>query len=491
MKNRVVLTLFLCMICAAVIFSVQPAEVAAARPHIPPESVEALTKTGEALADVAEMVKPSVVSIITTRAVDAGGGGPEGYNPFFSDPFFRRFFGDRFDDRHVPNQQKRREQGLGSGVIVDAGGIVLTNNHVIDKADEIKVILSDKREFNGRLIGADAKTDLAVVRIEADNLQALDLGDSDMLRVGEVVIAVGNPYRLSLTVTMGIVSAKGRANMGIVDYEDFIQTDAAINPGNSGGAMVNARGELVGINTAIFSTSGGYQGIGFAIPSNMARMVMDQLLKRGEVVRGWLGVAIQPVTAELARQFGLAGEHGVIVSDVIAGSPAEKAGIRRGDVIVSMNGSPVDQPNTLRNIVAAMPPGSKIGLKLVREGREQTLDVSLGELGKGPPASGSPQASPEADNALRGVSVVELNDDLRARLRLPDNISGVVVSEVSGGSPAEQVIGRGDVIMEINRRPVRNPADYRKIAASIAPGSQALLLVWQNGGIIFVTVAGR
>ncbi|MBI5141181.1 MAG: DegQ family serine endoprotease [Nitrospirae bacterium] len=488
MKNRVAFTFFLCMACAAVFFSVQPA---AARQQISPESVEALTKTGSALADVAEMVKPSVVSIITTRAVESGGG-PEGYNPFFNDPFFRRFFGDRFDDRHVPNQPKHREQGLGSGVIVDSSGIVLTNNHVIDKADEIKVILSDKREFKGRLIGADAKTDLAVVKIEADNLQSLDLGDSDRLRVGEVVIAVGNPYRLSLTVTMGIVSAKGRANMGIVDYEDFIQTDAAINPGNSGGAMVNARGELVGINTAIFSTSGGYQGIGFAIPSNMARMVMDQLLKRGEVVRGWLGVAIQPVTAELARQFGLASESGVIVSDVIAGSPAEKAGMKRGDVIISMNGSPVDQPNTLRNIVAAMPPGSRIGLKLVREGREQVLDVSLGELGKGPLAStGSPQASSEADNALRGVSVVELSDDLRARLRLPDNINGVVVSEVSGDSPADQVIGRGDVIMEINRRPVKNPADYRKIASSIAPGSQALLLVWQNGGIIYVTVANR
>ena len=271
---------------------------------------------------------PAVVNISSTRTVKT----QDMANPFQNDPMFKRFFGDQFGGSMHPREFK--QSSLGSGVIVDKDGYVLTNNHVIKDADEIKIKLSDKREFKGKIIGTDPKTDLAVVKIEAHNLPVLKLGDSDRMKVGETVLAVGTPFGLNQTVTSGIVSAVGRADVGIADYEDFIQTDAAINPGNSGGALVNIHGELIGINTAIFSTSGGYQGIGFAIPSNMARTVLDSLVKNGKVVRGWLGVSIQPVTADLAKQFGLKEETGVLVGDVTEDSPADKAGIKRGDVIV-------------------------------------------------------------------------------------------------------------------------------------------------------------
>ena len=291
-------------------------------PKISKESIDFLTKTGKAMAEVSEAVKPAIVNISTTRTEKT----PE--NPFahfYDDPFFKKFFGDRFRNQETPKEHKATS--LGSGVIVSPDGYILTNNHVIRNADEIKVLLSDKREFTGKVIGNDSKTDISVIKIDTDNLQTITIGDSDTLRVGEIVLTIGSPYGLNQTVTMGIVSAVGRANVGIADYEDFIQTDAAINPGNSGGALVNARGELVGINTAIVSTTGGYQGIGFAIPSNMAKAVMESLIKKGKVVRGWLGVSIQPITPELAKQFNIKEEYGALVGEVIAGGPAEKAGI--------------------------------------------------------------------------------------------------------------------------------------------------------------------
>lgn len=468
-------------------FGSGPAE-ASSRGSVSDESASVLSRTGEALAEIAELVKPSVVSIITERKV--AGGGPGGMMPFFNDPFFRRFFGDRFGEQDQFHGRERRQEGLGSGVIVDKNGYILTNNHVVDKADEITVVLSDKRELKGELIGTDPKTDLAVIKIDADGLHPLDLGDSDKLRVGEIVVAVGNPYRLNLTVTMGIVSAKGRANVGIADYEDFIQTDAAINPGNSGGAMVNSRGELVGINTAIFSTSGGYQGIGFAIPSNMARLVMDQLLKTGKVIRGWLGVVIQPVTPELAKQFDLSSDKGVLVSDVVKDSPADDAGMKRGDVIVGMDGKETEHPYTLRNMVAATPPGTAVRFNVVRDGREKTLKVKLGELDKDQMAAAGSSVT-GYDNALKGVAVDTLTDTLRERLDLPEGMTGVVVSSVDRDSPSGSVLSQGDIILEINRKTVENISDYERVASGLEKDGSVLLLVFRKGNTIFLTISGE
>jgi len=279
------------------------------------EAIDILTKTNQAMAEVAAAVKPAVVNISSTKTVKSQGIP----SPFFNDPLFREFFGNQF--RQFEEPRKFKQASLGSGVIVDKDGYILTNNHVVKDADEIKIKLSDKREFKGKIVGMDQKTDLAVIKIEANHLPVVTLGDSDKLRVGETVIAIGNPFGLNQTVTSGIVSATGRANVGIADYEDFIQTDAPINPGNSGGALVNIRGELVGVNTAIFSTSGGYQGIGFAIPSNMVKIVMESLIKKGKVIRGWLGVSIQPVTPDLAKQFGEGKPASVSV--VIAELPAQ------------------------------------------------------------------------------------------------------------------------------------------------------------------------
>ncbi|MEW6585754.1 MAG: Do family serine endopeptidase, partial [Nitrospirota bacterium] len=328
--------------------------VYAEQPKISQQSIDALTKVGQATAEIAEAVKPAVVNISTTRTVKI----QEGISPFLEDPFFRRFFGDQF---RMPKE--RKSASLGSGVIVDPKGYILTANHVIQGAEEIKVTLSDKREFKGTVVGADAMTDIGIVKIDAGSLPTIQWGDSDKLRVGETVLAIGSPYGLSQTVTMGIVSAVGRANVGIADYEDFIQTDAAINPGNSGGALVNVRGELVGINSAIFSTSGGYQGIGFAIPTSMAKDVMDKLIRQGKIVRGWLGVTIQALTPELAKQFNLTEEKGVLIGDVMEGSPAEKAGLQRGDVVIEFEGKKIEEPYQLRNMVSNISPGQVITLK--------------------------------------------------------------------------------------------------------------------------------
>src|SRR5512147_1684679 len=326
--------------------------------------------------EIAKMVKPAVVNIAATRSGKSGDG-PQS-SPF-DDPFFRKFFGDEFLKRDSPHREPK-ERGQGSGVIVEANGLIITNNHVVNKADEIRVFLSDKREFKGKLIGTDAKTDIAIVKIEATGLPTVPWADSDQLEVGEYVLAVGSPFGLTQTVTMGIVSAVGRASMGIAEYEDFIQTDAAINPGNSGGALVNVRGELVGINTAIFSTSGGYQGVGFAIPSNMVKSIMDSLVSKGKVIRGWLGVSIQSITPELAKQFNLKGEKGVLVSDVSENGPAEKAGLKRGDIIVEYDGKRTDEPNQFRNMVANTSPGEEHSLKVLRNDEVITLKVTIGEL---------------------------------------------------------------------------------------------------------------
>jgi len=440
-------------------------------PKIPKESIDILTKTGEAMASVVEAVKPAVVNISTVKTVRLR-------DPFFDDPFFRRFFGEPFG---IPRE--RRQTGLGSGVIVDPSGYILTNNHVIRGADEIKVTLFDKREFKGKVIGTDPKTDLAVVKIDAKDLPYIELGDSDKLKVGELVIAIGNPYGLNQTVTMGIVSATGRANVGIADYEDFIQTDAAINPGNSGGALVNAKGELVGINTAIFSTTGGYQGIGFAIPSNMAKAVMEQLIKNKKVIRGWLGVSIQALTPDMKKHFGLKEDRGVVINQIFENSPAEKAGLKEEDIILQYNGKDITDPTQLRNLVANTPPGKEVELKVFRDGKVFSVKVTIEELPQEVVA-----ARGEYENALKGVVVQNITPEARKELQIPPRITGVIVADISEDSPAQGYLQKGDVIMAINRTRINNTKDYQKIVSKLKEG-ELLLFIYRDGQTFHLTLS--
>ncbi len=442
------------------------------------ETVEILIRVGQATAEIVDAVKPAVVNIATTRTIKTQGG----FDPFFDDPFFRRFFGDRFK---APKE--RKSSGLGSGVIVDPDGYILTANHVVQGSEEIKVTLSDKREFKGKIVGNDAMSDIAVIKIEAKDLPVVKMGDSSKLRVGETVLAIGSPYGLSQTVTMGIVSAVGRANVGIADYEDFIQTDAAINPGNSGGALVNVRGELVGINTAIFSTSGGYQGIGFAVPTSMAKAVMDSLISKGKVVRGWIGVAIQNLTPELAKQFNLSDEKGVLIGDVVEDGPADKAGLQRGDVIIEFDGKKIEDPNQLRNKVAVIEPGHEIEVKIIREGTTIIKKIIIGEL----PSEIHKPSKGEYDNSLSGVAVQNITPELIERLLLPSKIYGVIVEDIDEESPAFGILKEGDIILEINRQKITNVKEFDKVVSKIKSGSEILLLIYRERASIYITLPGK
>ena len=446
-----------------------------------------LSEGGKNFVEIAKMVKPAVVNISATRT------GKSGEGPMaspFDDPFFRRFFGDEFFKREHPNRE-RKERGQGSGVIVDSSGLIITNNHVVNKADDIRVFLSDKREFKGKLIGTDAKTDIAVVSIEATGLPTIPFADSDQLEVGEFVLAVGSPFGLTQSVTMGIVSAVGRASMGIAEYEDFIQTDAAINPGNSGGALVNVQGQLVGINTAIFSQSGGNMGIGFAVPSNMARSIMDQLVKTGKVVRGWLGVAIQDLTPELAAQFGIPNTKGVLVSDVMGDSPAKKAGFERADVITEYDGKPMDSPTHLRNAVAATPIGRKVSVQVIRDKKPKTISVTIAEQPKSFGQVGSEESgdSTAPTGVLSDLDVRELNEELAARYGLKSTDRGVLVVRVKPGSAAEEMgVREGDIILEVNRKPVSSLESYERAVSGLDTDKSVLLLLKRKGQTIYLTL---
>ena len=453
-----------------------PSESSAAAPAISRQSIESLTTIGKAMAEISAAVKPAIVNISTTRTVKVAGN-----DPFAEDPFFRHFFGDNL--RRQPREEK--SAALGSGVIVSSDGYIITNYHVVKDADEIKVLLADKREFSGKVIGSDPKTEISVVKIDAKGLPTLPWGDSDSLEAGDLVLAVGNPYGLNQTVTMGIVSAVGRANVGIADYEDFIQTDAPINPGNSGGALVNVRGQLIGINTAIFSTSGGYQGIGFAIPSNMVRTIMESLIKEGKVTRGWLGISIQRITPDLAKQFNLTDENGVLVSDVTENGPAEKAGLKRGDVIVEYDGKKTDEPGLFRNMVANTAPGEKHSLKILRDKDLLTLKVTIGEL---PPDIQQAENGTYV-NALREVGVQDITADIAKRLGLPPRVKGVIVSDVGEDSPAYGVLTQGDVIQEIDKKKIANVKDYQQIVSMIGRDNNILLLVYRRGSSLFITLS--
>ncbi len=464
--------------------------------HVDPVAMFVSSADGEAIGKqvsfldgfvpVAKKVLPAVVNIASSKIVRSPDQGAS--SPFLADPFFKQFFGDEFSQQfRVPHEQ--REHSLGSGVVVNADGYVLTNNHVVSGADDIKVSLGDKREFKGHIVGTDAKTDVAVVKIDGKDLPVLTLGDSSKVRVGEFALAVGNPFGIGQTVTMGIISATGRGGLGIEDYEDFLQTDAAINPGNSGGALVNVRGELVGLNTAIISGGGGgNQGVGFAVPINMAKAVMQEILQHGKVVRGSIGVLIQPMTPELAKSFGLTGQpRGALVANVTAGSPAERAGIKRGDVILELNGAPISDSRDLSLKVSMMAPGTAVKLKVFRDGQEQDIPVTLAELPATPQAAGG-AAQGGSQGPQLGMSVDQLTPQTARQLGLPAQTTGVVVTEVKPASAAEEAgLRRGDVIQEVNRKPVVSTQQFR--SAIQQAGNQAVLLLIDRGGDhVFVVV---
>ena len=434
---------------------------------------------------VVKATSPAVVNISTTRIIKRS---RRSRRSPFNDPFFREFFGDDFSKRfQMP--RRRKQSSLGSGVIVDSSGYIVTNNHVIAKADKIKVVLSDKREFIGKVIGTDPKTDIAVIKINAKNLPVIPWGDSSKLDVGEYVLAIGNPFGLKQTVTMGIVSAVGRSNVGIADYEDFIQTDAAINPGNSGGALINSRGQLVGINTAIFSRSGGHMGIGFAVPANMAKRVLKSLLKDGRVVRGWLGVSIQNINGDLAPKFGLKKSSGALVSEVIPGSPASKAKLRAGDVIVSFDGKAINSSTALRNVVAETPVGKKVQVRVIRNKRNIALVVLTGEQPKSMTRRGpSIEKSTPNHSVLSGVEVSALTPDIRNRLGLSQRVFGVVVTRVNPESSAASRLRSGDVLTSINNQRIRTLSDYNKITRALKRNSSVLLYLNRRGRMIYLVI---
>ena len=412
------------------------------------------------LAPVLEKVRPAVVNIATKGYVSAQ------ENPLLRDPFFRFFF----DIPDQPRQRQRQEQSLGSGVIVDAQkGYILTNNHVIDKADEITVTLVDGRNLTAKLVGADPEADIAVVQVPAENLTALPTADSDALRVGDFVLAIGNPFGLGQTVTSGIVSALGRTGLGIEGYEDFIQTDASINPGNSGGALVNLRGELVGINTAILAPGGGNVGIGFAIPVNMARNIMGQLVSHGQVKRGQLGVIVQDLTPELANAFGIDMHKGAVIAEVLNGSAADKAGIKVGDIVTEIGGRAINSAADLRNRLGLLRVGEEVEIKVLRDGKPRTLQARIGE------AQLESVAGDSIYNRLSGATFGEINQSSA----LYGKVEGIVVSEVQTNSPAWRAgLRKGDLIVSANRRKVTTLKELQDIAKT---SRQGLLLNIQRG----------
>jgi serine protease Do len=438
------------------------------------------------MAPAARAAMPSVVKISASKVVKQA----EGFSGQGMDPLFRQFFGDGegqgFGQQRAP--RSHREGGLGSGVIISSDGYILTNNHVVDGATDVKVTLPDRREFKATVIGTDAKTDVALVKIDASNLPAIVVGNSSKLQIGDAVLAVGNPYGVGQTVTMGIVSATGRTGLGIEDYEDFIQTDAPINPGNSGGALVNDRGELVGINTAILSegSGGGNQGIGFAVPINLARQVMDQIENHGHVTRSYLGVTVQEVTPAIAKALGLNGPGGALVSNVSPDSPAQRAGLQSGDVILGINGANIDESNQLRMQVSLMNPDQSVRLKVFRNGQTRDYTVQLSEM-PGEKLAKADSGSQNGDTSLEGVSVAELDAQTARQLGLPASTKGVVVTDVDPASQAAAAgLKEGDVIQEVNRQPVASASDFSHAVKKSS--GESLLLVNRQGNKVFLAV---
>ncbi len=444
----------------------------------------------DSYADVVSAAAPAVVTIRTQGRARVSPTQFDGQDP---EDLMRRFFGDQFGQQfgqRGPRQfAPRQQRALGSGVIVTTDGYILTNNHVVDGADEIKVEIADDRSFSAKLVGTDKASDLALLKVNASNLHAIALGNSEAVKVGDVVLAVGNPLGVGQTVTMGIISAKGRStSVGDGGYEDFLQTDAPINHGNSGGALVNTRGELVGINSQILSNSDGNIGIGFAIPVNMAKNVMEQLRTKGKVTRAQLGVTVQGVTSEMAESLGLKQSTGAIVSSVASGSAAERAGVKRGDVIQSFNGQPVHDTNTLRNRVAEAGPGSTAELVVLRDGSEKRLSVKLDEANPEKSARARDGAPGTDDNTALGVTVAPLTPELAARAKAPKDAHGLFVEDVNpDGRAAAAGIQPGDVIQEVNRQAVKSVDDL-KSAVKKSSDKPMLVLINRQGNDLFLTV---
>jgi len=448
------------------------------------ENGDLLETMGKGFTRVAHEATPAVVFISVEKSVQFGGMDPHGFNDpygFFGDEFLYRFFG-----RGYSPPRRFRQSGQGSGFIISKDGYILTNNHVVGDSDEILVRLHDGREFKAKLIGSDPHSEVAVIKIDGDDLPVLPLGNSEDLEIGEWVLAIGNPFGLSATLTAGVVSAKGRSGMGIADYENFIQTDAAINPGNSGGPLLNTRGEAVGINTAIFSRSGGYMGIGFAIPINMARDIQQQLVEKGRVDRGFIGIVIQDMDGRLASSFGMDRPSGIIVVQVTPGSAGEKAGLAAGDVILKLNGRDVTATAAFRNEVANMAPGTDIRLDILRDDQTLTKEVTIGRLDSEETTAFSPQD--EFDTRELGISVDDLTPDIAQRFGY-ENVGGVIITEVQADSIAERAgLQPGHVITSVNRKPVANLSEFRQAIQAGGEGRSVLLLVTDGQSTRFVAL---
>jgi serine protease Do len=447
----------------------------------------------QGFSPVVKSAAPAVVNISSSRVVRAPETNPLGPS---DESILRRFFGEDFM-RQFRIPRERREHSLGSGVIVNSNGYILTNSHVVTGATNVKVALSDRREMPGKIIGIDPGTDIAVVKIDTDHLSVLPFGDSSKVEVGDIALALGNPFGLGRTVTMGIVSATGRGGLGIEDYEDFIQTDASINPGNSGGPLINVRGELIGVNTAILSPSGGSLGIGFAVPSNMVRAVMDQIVRTGKVTRGYIGVSVQDITPELAAAMKIPETRGALIGDLDPKGPAAQNGLQSGDVIVEADGKTIEDSRMLRLIVGSKAPGTQLSLLVLHNGQQRNVTVKLDELPVKETASAETPtrqkgSAPETIQSRIGIAVIELSPEIAQHLKVPENVKGVVVGDVEEGSPAAEAgLHLGDVVQEVNHKPVHDVADFRSQLTAARGSNPILLLLNRDGHTLYAAIDVR
>jgi len=472
---------------AAPAYAQEGAATPAASPQIKvddsalPRSVGAITS----FAPVVDKVGPSVVTIFAKLDPKRDESTPNDGNQLL-----RKFFGIPDNPGQGGGEEDDHAEALGSGVIVSADGLILTNNHVADAGDKIMVRVGgdNGQEYEAKKVGTDPTSDIALIRIDAKNLPVMTFADSDKVKVGDLALAVGNPFGLTNTVTMGIVSALGRSHMGIADYEDFIQTDASINPGNSGGALVDIQGRLIGINTSIYSRSGGNEGIGFAVPSNLARTVMDSLLKYGKVTRGFLGAELQALTPELAQQFNVpADQHGVLITRIVDGGAAANAGLQEGDIITAVNGKPVTDWNTIHLMVGAMTPGTKVEIAYLRNGGSKTVEATLGENGEKTRIAAIDTPPEGKSNALDGITVDDLDDSTRAQMQVPKDVKGVLVTDVASDSVGYDAgLRKGDIIMDMDRKPMTNSQLAVDEGNKIDKNARVLLHVWSNGKTEYV-----
>lgn len=448
-----------------------------------------LDRSSNAIVNVAKKAKPAVVHIRVEKTIENDTQDQQ-HEDMFNNPFSEHFSGPQSRQNPDSARRKQKMQGQGTGFIISPDGLILTNYHVVEEADTIKVMLDDNREFLAKVIGTDPQTDVALLQIKNDgDLPTIPLGDSDALKVGEWVIAIGNPFGLDQTVTMGVVSAKGRSRVGINEYEDFIQTDAAINPGNSGGPLINTHGEVIGINSALFSRTGGYMGIGFAIPVNMVKSIQNQLQTKGKVTRGWLGVVIQDIDKNLAKSFGLKVAEGVLISEVQSDSPAAKAGLKQGDVILKLDGNVLADVADLRNRIALILPGKTGALIVIRDGKEQQMEVSITEQPNPGKAAAASTKQGKGSEGRFGLSFQDLSPELIERFGYQGK-QGVLVSKVAEGSPAEEAgMHPGQLVEEINKKPVRNFADLQAELKNIDDQKRLLLKVRTGNSSQYVALA--